>query len=74
MNSSEREDLVVDFFGGSGSTLIACEKFSRRCKMMELQPVYSDVIVQRYVDYTGNEEVIKNGVKEIWKKTVSKTK
>jgi len=68
-NSSDREDLVVDFFGGSGSTLIACEKFMRKCNMIELQPTYCDVIVQRYVDYTGNENIKLNGEIITWEKT-----
>ena len=50
-------DLVVDLFGGSGTTLIACEKTSRHCRMMELDPAYCDVIVQRWQDFTGNTAV-----------------
>ena len=76
MNSSSPGDLVVDFFGGSGSTLITCEKMNRTCRTLELSPTYVDVIVQRYVDYTGNESVILNGKTITWKKsqkTVSKT-
>lgn len=68
-NSSKDNDLIVDVFLGSGSTLIASEKTGRICYGMELDPKYVDVIVQRYVDYTGNEKVIKNGVEEIWTKT-----
>lgn len=60
--------LVLDLFLGSGSTLIACEKLNRICYGMELDPKYVDVIVQRYVDYTGNTKVIKNGKEEIWQK------
>lgn len=69
-NSSETEDLIVDFFGGSGSTLIASEKFKRICYTMELQPVYTDVIVQRYVDYVDNPVVKCNGkdVTNLWQK------
>jgi DNA modification methylase len=44
---------VADLFGGSGSTLIACEKTSRHCRMMELDPAYCDVIVQRWQAFTG---------------------
>jgi DNA modification methylase len=47
------EKIVVDVFGGSGSTLIACEKTSRHCRMMELDPAYCDVIVQRWQAFTG---------------------
>lgn len=53
-NSSEAGDLVIDFFGGSGSTLIAAEMAGRRCYTMELDPKYCDVIVNRYVKTTGN--------------------
>lgn len=50
-------DLVVDLYGGSGSTLIACEKTSRHCRMMELDPAYCDVIVKRWEDFTGNTAI-----------------
>ena len=72
-NSSKKEDLILDLFLGSGSTLIAAQKTGRICYGMELDPKYVDVIVQRYVDYTGNEEIIKNGETIIWKKTEMKT-
>ena len=56
-NSSNREDLVMDLFGGSGSTLIACEQTDRTCYMMELDPKYCDVIRKRYHKFTtGSEE------------------
>ena len=57
---------VIDPFLGSGSTLIAAEKTGRICYGMELDPKYIDVIVQRYVDYTGNNTVIKNGQEITW--------
>lgn len=63
---NHKADLVLDLFLGSGSTLIASEKTNRRCYGMELDPKYVDVIVQRYVDYTGNSGIIKNGKKIIW--------
>lgn len=63
---------IMDLFLGSGSTLIASEKTGRVCYGMELSEKYTDVIVQRYVDYTGKTEVIKNGEKITWKKTESK--
>lgn len=53
-NSSKPDDLVLDLFGGSGSTLIACEQTGRRCAMMELDPRYCDVIVTRWENATGN--------------------
>jgi len=48
LNSSENADVVLDPFGGSGSTLIACEQLTWQCCMMELDPKYCDVIVKRY--------------------------
>ena len=52
-NSSKGGDMVTDLFGGSGSTLIACEKTARDCRMMELDPKYCDVIIQRWQNFTG---------------------
>ena len=49
--------VVLDLFGGSGSTLIACEKSARACRMMELDPKYCDVIMQRWQDFTGKQAV-----------------
>lgn len=68
-NSSSEGDIVLDTFGGGGSTLIACEKTGRICYIQELDEKFVDVIVQRYVDYTGNESIKKNGKEIIWKKT-----
>jgi len=68
-NSSKAEDLVIDPFLGSGSTLIACQKTSRVCTGIELDPKFMDVIVQRWVDYTGIETVFKNGQQEMWEIT-----
>jgi DNA modification methylase len=53
MNSSKGADCVVDLFGGSGSTLIACEKTGRINRSMELDPKYCDVILKRWQDFTG---------------------
>jgi DNA modification methylase len=50
-------DFVADLYGGSGSTLIACEKTSRHCRMMELDPAYCDVIVKRWEDFTGQTAI-----------------
>jgi len=54
-NSSKAEDIILDLFLGSGSTLIASEKTNRICYGMEIDPKYIDVIIQRYEDYTGNK-------------------
>lgn len=54
-NSSIECDVVLDLFGGSGSTLIACEKTNRNARLMELDPKYCDVIVKRWEDYTGKK-------------------
>ena len=64
--SSEQNDIVLDAFGGSGSTMMACDQMGRRCRTMELDPKYCDAMVQRYVDFTSNTEVLKNGKVEIW--------
>ena len=52
--------IVVDLFGGSGSTLLACEKTGRGCMTMELDPKYVDVIVKRWQDFTGKEAVLES--------------
>lgn len=59
-NSSKPNDLVVDLFGGSGSTLIACEKTNRKCYMMELAPNYCDVICDRWENYTGKDAILES--------------
>ena len=56
--SSNGSDLVLDLFGGSGSTLIACEKTARDCRMMELDPKYCDVIIKRWQDFTGQQATL----------------
>jgi DNA modification methylase len=62
MNSSHTDDVVVDLFGGSGTTLIACEEVGRSCRMMELDPKYCDVIVRRWEHATGKcAEIIQRG-------------
>jgi DNA modification methylase len=58
INSSKGSDCVVDLFGGSGSTLIACEKTGRVNRSMELDPKYCDVIVKRWEDFTGKQAVL----------------
>ena len=67
-NSSRRGDIVMDLFLGSGSTLIASEKMGRACYGMELDPRYVDVIVSRYVEFTGKKTIKKNGKEIVWKK------
>ena len=54
-NSSQRNDIILDLFLGSGSTLIACERLNRKCYGMEIDPVYCQVIVDRYIKYTNKE-------------------
>lgn len=54
-------NTVLDLFGGSGSTLMACEKTNRSCFMMEFEPHYCDVIVKRWEDFTGKKAVLLNG-------------
>jgi len=52
-NSSKTRDTILDVFGGSGTTLIACEKSRRQARLIELEPRYCDVIVRRWQEYTG---------------------
>ena len=54
--SSKMGDIVLDLFGGSGSTLIAAEQLARKCYMMELDPIYIDVIVNRYVNFKQSDK------------------
>ena len=58
LNSSKGGDCVLDLFGGSGSTLIACERRTRKSRLMELDPKYTDVIVKRWQEYTGQRAVL----------------
>jgi DNA modification methylase len=51
-NSSLQDQIVLDLFGGSGSTLIACEQLDRICYMMEIDPKYCDVIITRWEEFT----------------------
>ena len=55
--SMQDKKVVVDLFGGSGSTLIACEKTGRHARLMELDPKYCDVIIKRWQDFTGMQAV-----------------
>ena len=54
-DGSQINAIVLDLFGGSGSTMIASEKNKRHCRMMELDPKYCDVIIKRWQDFTGKE-------------------
>jgi DNA modification methylase len=63
LHSSTKGQTVLDLFGGSGSTLIACEKTGRACRMMELSPHYVDVIVRRWQEFTGQEAMLEDGGK-----------
>ena len=57
-NSSKGGDIVLDPFGGSGSTLIACEKTGRRARLIELEPGYVDTTVTRWQEFTGREAIL----------------
>ena len=57
-NSSQENAIVIDTFGGSGSTMMACEQAGRICRMMELDPKYASVILRRYVEDFGNAEQV----------------
>lgn len=60
-NSSQKNNKVLDLFGGSGSTLIACEQLNRKCYTMELDEHYCDVIITRWENLTGKEAELING-------------
>ena len=57
-NSSQENSIVIDTFGGSGSTMMACEQTGRECRMMELDPKYASVILRRYVEDFGNADKV----------------
>ena len=65
-NSSNRGDLVLDCFAGGGSTLIACERSTRRARLVELDPGYCDAIVARYVGHTKDSALKLNGKEHKW--------
>ena len=81
-NSSQENSIVLDTFGGSGSTLMACEQTNRICFMMELDEKYASVILRRYVENTNNADgvyVLRGGqripyselVKEVWESDIA---
>lgn len=57
---SEPGDVIIEPFGGSGTTLIACEQLNRHCRIMELEPKYVDVIIKRWEEFTGMKAVLAN--------------
>lgn len=57
LDCSSRGETVLDLFGGSGSTVIACEKTGRKARVMEIDPKYCDVIVKRWQDFTGKQAI-----------------
>lgn len=63
LNSSVKNNIVLDLFGGSGTTLIACEQLGRKARLMELDEHYCDVIIQRFQKLTGKEAVRQDGIK-----------
>lgn len=63
-NSSKRNDIVLDLFGGSGTTIVACEQLNRRAYLMELDPAYVDVIIDRYQKLTNVEVMRSDG--KLW--------
>ena len=72
-NSSQENAIVIDTFGGSGSTLMACELTNRICYIMEIDEKYASVILRRYVDNCGNQDnvyCIRNGEKVVYKDVV----
>ena len=77
INSSIKGNIIMDLFLGSGSTLIACEKTSRRCFGMEIDPHYCTVICQRYIDYVGTDEnvfVTRDGKRLKWQDLKNRNK
>ena len=74
MNSSMTNSIVLDIFGGSGSTLIACEQTGRICRTVELDEKFCDVIVKRYIEQVGSSEkvsVIRDGLSYRYDEIVS---
>ena len=57
-NSTKPGQIVLDSFGGSGTTAIACERANRKARLVELDPKYCDVIVKRWSDFTGREAIL----------------
>jgi len=73
MDGSKQEAIIYDPFGGSGSTMIACEQLNRFCYMIEIEPIYCDVIINRYIKFKENANdvfLIDNNKKIPWNKIV----
>ena len=70
-NNTKGEDVVLDLFGGSGTTIIACEQLNRKCYTMELDPKYCDVIIKRYIELKGSDadvyRIEEDGERTSWK-------
>ncbi len=64
INSSKSRNIVLDSFGGSGTTMIAAEKTGRMAQLIELDPKYCDVIVRRWQEFTGQKAVLEGEEKE----------
>jgi hypothetical protein len=62
-NSSRRRDLVLDPYAGAGSTMMACEKTGRRARLIEIEPQYVDVTIQRWETFTGRQARLAAGGK-----------
>lgn len=60
LNNTKGQDIVLDLFGGSGTTMLAAEKNNRHSRLMELDPKYCDVIIKRWQDYTGKQAVLES--------------
>ena len=73
LNNTKGRDVVLDSFSGSGTTIIACEKTAREARLMELDPKYCDVIIERWQNFTGKEAVNEAGQKYNYLKNESKT-
>jgi len=58
LNNSKAGDVVADLFGGSGSTLIGCQRRNRKARLMEIDPKYANCICRRYQEYTGKQSVL----------------
>lgn len=63
-NSSRRGETVLDLFGGSGTTMIAAEQLGRKCRMVEYEPIYVDVIIKRWEELTGQKAVLLGNIHE----------